>query len=112
MRRCVSCVQTHVLNWICASRSTNDRDLQYPVALRAATVVLFAMSGTAVALALSTALGDATWSLSTGLGSCLIAGIYEVGRPERLSAEEADQLDEQYKDFCEPSYGAISFSAT
>ena len=61
------------------------------------------MGGTAVAAALSTALGDATWSLSTGLGSCLIAGIYEVGRPERLSTEEADKLDEQYREFGESS---------
>ena len=57
------------------------------------------MGGSLVALGLSSALGDATWSLSTGLGSCLVAGIYEVGRPDRLSAEEANQLDEQYNDF-------------
>ncbi len=59
------------------------------------------MGGSLVASGLSSALGDATWSLSTGLGSCLVAGIYEVGRPDRLSPEEANQLDEQYADFGE-----------
>ena len=79
--------------------STSSNSLEYPLALRAAAIVLFAMGGSLVAAGLSSALGDATWSLSTGLGSCLVAGIYEVGRPDRLSADEANQLDEQYQDF-------------
>jgi len=44
-------------------------------------------------------LGDATWSVSTGLGSCLIAAIYEVGRPARLTVDEANVLQSQYQDF-------------
>ena len=82
--------------------------MQYPLAVRGSAIVLFAIGGTTVAMGLSAALGDATWSLSTGLGSCLIAGIYEVGRPERLSVEQADQLDEQYSDFGEPAAATLS----
>lgn len=80
---------------------TSSSNLEYPLALRASAIVIFAVGGSLVAMGLSSALGDATWSLSTGLGSCLVAGIYEVGRPDRLSAEEANQLDEQFQDFGE-----------
>lgn len=85
---------------LCAC-STSESNLEYPLALRVSAIVAFAMGGSLVAMGLSSALGDATWSLSTGLGSCLIAGIYEVGRPDRLSAEEANDLDNQYRDFGE-----------
>ena len=32
-------------------------------------------------------LGDATWSLSTGIGSVMAGGMLEAGRPRRLSQE-------------------------
>ncbi|XP_075264004.1 uncharacterized protein LOC142355854 [Convolutriloba macropyga] len=35
----------------------------------------------------------------TGVGSCLLAGVYEAGRPDRLNAEEAQELQEQWSDF-------------
>ncbi len=53
------------------------------------------------ALAGMQGLGDATWSVSTGIGSILVSGIYEVGRPDRLGAEEAEELQKIWSDFCE-----------
>ena len=43
--------------------------------------------------------GDATWSVSTGLGACMAAGVYEVGRPRRVTAEEAADIDTRWRDF-------------
>ena len=43
--------------------------------------------------------GDATWSVSTGLGACIAGAVYEVGRPKRYTAEEAAQLDAEWRDF-------------
>ena len=85
-----------IKNLLCSPR---EKDFSYPVALRATTILLCAIGGTLVASGLSAALGDATWAVSTGLGSCLIAGVYEVGRPDRLTAGEADALEQQYQDF-------------
>jgi hypothetical protein len=71
-----------------------------PAALRVANGALFALAGAAVALGCSAALGgEATWSVSTGLGAALAAGVYEVGRPPRLSAAQAVALDAQWADF-------------
>eukprot|EP00240_Pyramimonas_obovata_P005887 CAMPEP_0118921680 /NCGR_PEP_ID=MMETSP1169-20130426/879_1 /TAXON_ID=36882 /ORGANISM="Pyramimonas obovata, Strain CCMP722" /LENGTH=337 /DNA_ID=CAMNT_0006862443 /DNA_START=168 /DNA_END=1181 /DNA_ORIENTATION=+ len=70
-----------------------------PVAVRAATVSLFAVSGCATAWFFSWAFGDATWAVSTGLGACIAAAVYELGRPERLSVEEAEALEEQWQAF-------------
>lgn len=79
--------------------SPREKNFSYPLALRATTVLICAVGGTLLASVLSAALGDATWSVSTGLGSCLIGGVYEVGRPDRLTVQEADHLEEQYQDF-------------
>ena len=38
-------------------------------------------------------------SVSSGIGACLAAGVYEVGRPRRLSVTEARQLEGQWQDF-------------
>ncbi len=38
-------------------------------------------------------------SVSTGLGACAAAFVYEVGRPRRLSVTEARQLEGQWQDF-------------
>ena len=38
-------------------------------------------------------------SVSTGIGACMAAGVYEVGRPARLSSEEAVTLEAQWQDF-------------
>lgn len=57
------------------------------------------MCGTLIAWGFAAALGDATWSVSTGLGSCFVSAIYEVGRPDRLSSDEAQELEDKYADF-------------
>ena len=36
-----------------------------------------------------------------GIGSCFAAAIYEVGRPARLSSDEAVELESQWQDFGE-----------
>ena len=61
---------------------------------------IFLAAGCGVAAALSAALGgEATWSVSTGVGAALAAGVYEVGRPARLSGQQAATLDGQWADF-------------
>jgi len=41
------------------------------------------------------------WALLmiAGIGSCFAAAIYEVGRPKRLSSNEAMELENQWQDF-------------
>ena len=38
---------------------------------------------------------------AVGIGSCFAAAIYEVGRPTRLSSDEAVELESQWQDFGE-----------
>lgn len=38
-------------------------------------------------------------AMIAGIGSCFAAAIYEVGRPARLSSNEATQLEKQWQDF-------------
>lgn len=78
-----------------------------PLAVRAATVALFAASGGATAWFFSWAFGDATWAVSTGLGACIAAAVYELGRPERLSVEEAEELEEQWQAFAAWAEGRL-----
>lgn len=74
-------------------------DYQVPAGLQAATVVLFGLSGVALAAGFEASVGDATWSISTGLGACIFSCLYEVGRPRRLSVDEAQTLEKQWQDF-------------
>ncbi|PNW72899.1 hypothetical protein CHLRE_14g610850v5 [Chlamydomonas reinhardtii] len=57
------------------------------------------VSGLAISAVLQAGLGDSIWALSTGTGACLAAGVYEVGRPKRMNRAEAQELDEQWRDF-------------
>ncbi|EIE27726.1 hypothetical protein COCSUDRAFT_55711 [Coccomyxa subellipsoidea C-169] len=70
-----------------------------PLLIRVPTVLLFAASGAAVAWAFQAGLGDGTWSISTGIGACMAAAVYEVGRPDRLNPEEAVELESQWQEF-------------
>ncbi|GAB4824184.1 hypothetical protein N2152v2_011230 [Parachlorella kessleri] len=100
--------------------SVDAKDYRAPAWAQAATVAVCALCGSAIAAALGSWLGDPSWSISTGamrfvdqakrgihicdalgegLGACMAAGMYEVGRPQRLSVEEAQLLEEQYQDF-------------
>ncbi|GFR42698.1 hypothetical protein Agub_g3620, partial [Astrephomene gubernaculifera] len=56
-------------------------------------------SGLGISFTLQATLGDSTWALSTGLGACMAAGVYELGRPARFSRKEAEQVDRQWRDF-------------
>ena len=69
--------------------------------IRASAILFFALAGTSVAWSLAAALGDATWSVSTGIGSCFLAAIYEAGRPDRLTADQAEEMEAKYQDFGE-----------
>lgn len=83
-----------------AGLSVDAIDYTAPAWIRAGTVAIFAGAGFATAATLGSLLGgDASWSVSTGMGACVAAGMYEVGRPQRLSVEEAQVLESQWKDF-------------
>jgi hypothetical protein len=84
---------------LCAKRRVDDPAYSAPVLLRIPALLLFAGSGLGVAWALQAGLGDATWSVSTGLGACMAAAVYEVGRPDRLSADEAVALEGRWQEF-------------
>lgn len=81
----------------------NDVDApEYEAAqpLRLATVAVFALIGAGVSAALSASLGgEATWSVSTGFGAVLVAGVVEVGRPKRLTAQEQVALEQDWQEF-------------
>lgn len=87
----------------CSSHSItyrqDDPEYEAPLPLRAAVGGITLATGTALAVLLSGGLGDATWSVSTGLGACMAAGMYEVGRPTRMSKEQAVALELQWQDF-------------
>ena len=74
-------------------------DYAAPAPLYAVTAALCGAAGLGVAWALQASLGDATWSVSTGLGVCVAGAVYEVGRPTRLSVDEAMTLEAQWVDF-------------
>lgn len=72
-----------------------------PTLVKLLAYAIFAGAGAVSSLAFSVGLGDATWAISTGIGACMAAGVYEVGRPVRMEPVEAQQLDVLWQDFCE-----------
>eukprot|EP00210_Caulerpa_lentillifera_P004059 g3872.t1 len=62
------------------------------------TIVIMALLTTTV---ISLLVDGATWSVSTGIGACMAAGLFEVGRPPRLNLKEKQKLDKQFEDFVE-----------
>ena len=68
-------------------------------ALRALAVAGCLVQGVVTALLFELTLGDATWSVSTGIGSLMAAFVYEVGRPKRLSKTEEIALEAVWQDF-------------
>ena len=77
----------------------DDPDFEASRSVYAATWAIFAASGASVALALNVLLGEATWSVSSGIGLGLAAGVYELGRPKRYNLDEKAELDAQWRDF-------------
>lgn len=82
-----------------AGQKVDDPSYSAPLLIRAPTVLLFAASGIGVAWAFQAGLGDGTWSISTGIGACMAAAVYEVGRPDRLNLEEAVEMESQWQEF-------------
>lgn len=74
-------------------------DYKVPAQLHAVTIAFFIVSGMATATTLELLLGDATWSISTGIGALFAAGFYEIGRPERLNVAQSQLLEAQWQDF-------------
>ncbi|KAK9815335.1 hypothetical protein WJX72_001923 [[Myrmecia] bisecta] len=84
---------------VMAQQRVDDPDYRAPLSVRAAAIAVFALGGVLTSWAFAASLGDATWAVSTGIGACMFAGIYEVGRPQRFTPEEAQELDQQWQDF-------------
>lgn len=70
-----------------------------PAVLKIAAVAMAILWGVLTASILEISFGDGSWSVSTGIGACFAAFVYEVGRPKRLSSEEAELLEKQWVDF-------------
>lgn len=81
---------------------TEDLAYEHPAWVRGVAVAAIIASGCSIALVLDTGLGDATWGVSSGIATCMAAGVYELGRPQRLSADEAVKLEEQWQVFGTP----------
>ena len=77
----------------------DDQGYSAPSWIRALATGFCLTAGFGISLAFSLGLGDPTWSVSSGLGACAAAGVYEVGRPKRLSVSEAKELEGQWQDF-------------
>ncbi|KAK3258097.1 hypothetical protein CYMTET_32843 [Cymbomonas tetramitiformis] len=58
-------------------------DYEAPLPVRLSAGAFFLGAGVIVASFFDWAFGESTWAISTGLGSCLIAAVYELGRPKR-----------------------------
>ncbi|CAG9467306.1 unnamed protein product [Pedinophyceae sp. YPF-701] len=71
-----------------------------PGNIKAGAYALFVLGGLGMSVGINALVQDATWGLSTGIGSLMAAGVYEVGRPRRVEGEEAVALENQYQDFC------------
>eukprot|EP00892_Ulva_mutabilis_P010735 jgi/Ulvmu1/8033/UM004_0270.1 len=82
-----------------SSLPTEDLAYEHPAWVRAAAAVAVVASGCSIAVVLDTGLGDATWGVSSGIATCMAAGVYELGRPQRLSADQAVELEEQWQVF-------------
>ncbi len=70
-----------------------------PLPLRAAAVGAAAAGGVAVAAALDAGLGDAIWSVSSGIGVLIASLVTEASRPTRLAPAEAEELEASWQLF-------------
>lgn len=90
-----------VMNFLARLTGKNIDALDYEpsISLRATTILFFIASGCLLSFGLEATLGDASWAVSTGIGSAIVAGVYEAGRPERLSSAQLQVLELQWRDF-------------
>jgi hypothetical protein len=70
-----------------------------PLPLRAAAVGAAAAGGVAVAAALDVGLGDAIWSVSSGIGVLIASLVTDASRPTRLAPAEAEALEASWQLF-------------
>uniref|UniRef100_A0A7S3VVQ5 Uncharacterized protein n=1 Tax=Dunaliella tertiolecta TaxID=3047 RepID=A0A7S3VVQ5_DUNTE len=84
---------------IASGQPVDAIDYEAPLAIRVVAVLGFVAAGLGIAALFRAGLGDATWSTSSGIGACIAAGVYEVGRPKRLSVQDAQLLESQWQDF-------------
>lgn len=70
-----------------------------PAWLQAVAALTCFVGGISISALLASGLGDPTWSISSGIGALFAAAIFEVGRPARLTVQEAQQLEMQWQDF-------------
>lgn len=71
-----------------------------PATVRAATMLVFLLAGVGVTASLRALTeGDTTWAVSVAIGFAMIAGVYDLGRPVRLSREDAERLERMWQDF-------------
>jgi hypothetical protein len=80
-------------------QSVTDLGYKHSVMVYAIAMATTVCAGSCVAFALVEGLGDATWGVSSGIAACMAAGVYELGRPTRLSSEEAIQQEGQWQQF-------------
>lgn len=80
-------------------RDTEALGYEPSAGLKAAAVLACVVQGIVTSLLFELALEDATWSVSTGIGSVFAAFVYEVGRPKRLSSSQEIELEAVWLDF-------------
>eukprot|EP00877_Chromochloris_zofingiensis_P010405 jgi/Chrzof1/5618/Cz16g09050.t1 len=90
-----------IINIIGRAAKLRVKDVDYvaPVWVQASAASICIAGGIVTAAVLDLSLGDSIWALSSGIGACIAAAVYEVGRPRRLSREEAVTLEAQWQDF-------------
>jgi len=74
-------------------------EYEAPVWLLALNALIFCILGVGVAYTLESSLGESTWGVSSGIGFAALSGVYELGRPERLTAVEVVEREERYQAF-------------
>lgn len=75
-------------------------EYEAPGIVRVATASVFLVAGTGVTASLRALTeGDTTWAVSVAIGFAMVAGVYELGRPARLSRVDAERLERMWQDF-------------
>eukprot|EP00960_Hanusia_phi_P011217 327941-Hanusia_phi.AAC.2 len=82
-------------------------DWKAPIPLQLFTFSLFFIAGLAIERGIVVGAGDVDgfFAFSAALSGCIWAGVYELGRTQqrgyRLTREEQEAMDQEWKDFCE-----------
>jgi hypothetical protein len=82
-----------------AGLEIDDLDFTAPQWIQFVVISICISQALIITLFLSQSLGDSTWAVSSGIGACFAAFLYEVGRPRKLEKDEALLLESQLLDF-------------